>query len=407
MKSTQITLRWVPALLTLAALLAGCVNQAVERARVVPLVAAEQELPREQLLNVNIAVFDPNIPADPEVQEEELIFPSVRQAESAYLAYNLRQTMEGTGNWGAVRVVPDQIPNSELLVTATIIHSDGETLELGVRAADATGRVWIDKVYRHQAGRQDYRGSTEGREPFQALYNELSNDLLAMRNQLRDADLIEIQRVSALRFAADIAPDAFGHLLAEERGRYRALGLPAVDDPMFARVERIRERDHLLIDSLDAHYLAFHESMAQPYAHWRAVSYQEAANFKEMQGQARGRKVLGALLVAAGVVGMAKSDNSVEALGSQAAVLGGGYLFKTGIDRRREAEMHIIALREVGDSLGGDLEPRVIELEGRTVTLNGSAQVQYREWRELLREIYAEETGLPVGADGSRSNPGT
>lgn len=59
-----------------------------------------------------------------------------------------------------------------------------------------------------------------------------------------------------------------------------------------------------------------------------------------------------------------------------------------------------MTLQELGDSLSGDLGPKVIELEGRTVILNGSAKAQYLEWRELLRKIHAEETGLPVTSGG-------
>jgi len=35
----------------------------------------------------------------------------------------------------------------------------------------------------------------------------------------------------------------------------------------------------------------------------------------------------------------------------------------------------------------------VVEVEGRTLKLTGTAEEQYREWRRLLAKIYAEETG--------------
>jgi hypothetical protein len=35
-----------------------------------------------------------------------------------------------------------------------------------------------------------------------------------------------------------------------------------------------------------------------------------------------------------------------------------------------------------------------VELEGQTVTLSGSAEAQYEEWRRLLKDIYAAETGF-------------
>jgi hypothetical protein len=40
----------------------------------------------------------------------------------------------------------------------------------------------------------------------------------------------------------------------------------------------------------------------------------------------------------------------------------------------------------------------VVEVEGRTLQLKGTAEEQYHEWRRLLKELYENETGLPVQA---------
>ena len=40
----------------------------------------------------------------------------------------------------------------------------------------------------------------------------------------------------------------------------------------------------------------------------------------------------------------------------------------------------------------------VVEVEGRTLQLRGTAEEQYQEWRRLLKELYENETGLPVVA---------
>jgi hypothetical protein len=40
----------------------------------------------------------------------------------------------------------------------------------------------------------------------------------------------------------------------------------------------------------------------------------------------------------------------------------------------------------------------VVDVEGRTLQLKGSAEQQYAEWRQLLRELYEHETGLPASA---------
>jgi len=43
-----------------------------------------------------------------------------------------------------------------------------------------------------------------------------------------------------------------------------------------------------------------------------------------------------------------------------------------------------------------------MEFQGKTYELTGSAEEQYRQWRELLRRIYRAETGL----DGRTSPEG-
>lgn len=379
----------------LVALLAGCASGPVDKPNNrIAAEVAQREIPADQLLNVNIVEFDPNVPAPADQDKDLPVVPAVRKAEASYLAYSLRSTLEGTGQWGAVRVVPDGIDSSEVIVHGTILVSDGETLEIKIAAADAAGRVWLDKTYARQASEDSYADSVGGGDPYQSVFNEIANDLLAQRRRL-DADaVLEVRRVSELRFAADIAPDAFSHYLQQSRGRYHVVGLPAQDDPMLARIAQIRERDNLLIDSLDQHYGIFYQGMRPAYRQWRLASFKEGSEMRELKREATMRKVAGGLAVLAGIAGLAqKNQSNASSVGSQAAILGGGYLFKTGLDKSRDAEIHVLALQELNTSLGGDLEPRVVSLEGQTVTLHGSAKEQYREWRKMLRELHQVETG--------------
>lgn len=398
-------------MLSLVALLAGCASGPVDKPdnRIVAEIA-QREIPSDQLMNVNVVEFDPNVPAASEQDKDLPVVPAVRKAEASYLAYALRTTLEGTGQWGAVRVVPEGIDSSEVSVHGSIIASDGGMLELKIHAVDATGRVWLDKTYARQASEDSYADSVGGGDPFQSVYNEIANDLLAARRRLDADDVIEVRRVSELRFAADIVPDAFAHDLQQKNGRYHVVSLPARDDPMMVRIAQIRERDNLLIDSLDQHYGIFHDGMESAYRQWRLATFKEGSEMRELKREATARKVAGGLAVLAGIVGLAssgshgqsndpnrpnnkQSSSRVQSVGSQAAIIGGAVLFKTGIDKGRDAQIHVVALQELNTSLGGDLEPRVVSLEGQTVTLHGSAKEQYREWRKLLRELNQAETG--------------
>jgi hypothetical protein len=52
------------------------------------------------------------------------------------------------------------------------------------------------------------------------------------------------------------------------------------------------------------------------------------------------------------------------------------------------------------------VSPFVVEVEGESVELTGSAEAQYRTWRVLLEKIYLSETGLTVPAGAEPSKPG-
>ncbi|MDT0635214.1 hypothetical protein [Spectribacter hydrogenoxidans] len=382
------------ALLGLALLVSGCVNKTVKTVNAAPAAHAQEELSSEELVNVNIAVFEPGIPEDPSEAEEAGIWPEVREAESRYMAVALRQTLENTGYWGAVRVVPERVEYSELLVTGEIVESSGYEMALAVRAVDASGRVWLDQTYNAEAAELSYSQGDEPADPFQAVYNRIADDLLAARRARSAAELQTLRHLSDMRFAEQLAPEAFSRYVESGDGRYRLNGLPAEGDPLMARVERIRERDYALIDALDQHYRVFHDQIDLAYADWRAASYRETENLRELESQSLTRKLLGAAAVIAGIVGAANANNSVEGAASQVAIIGGIGVFASGLEKGRESKIHAEALEELGRSLESDVEPRNVQLANQTVTLSGSAEAQFEEWQQLMRDIYAAETGL-------------
>ena len=57
-----------------------------------------------------------------------------------------------------------------------------------------------------------------------------------------------------------------------------------------------------------------------------------------------------------------------------------------------------LSLKQLGESFQAEVQPMVVEVEGRTLQLQGTAEEQFREWRQLLKELYENETGLPVQA---------
>ncbi|MGH8188684.1 MAG: hypothetical protein ACREUC_19155, partial [Steroidobacteraceae bacterium] len=62
-------------------------------------------------------------------------------------------------------------------------------------------------------------------------------------------------------------------------------------------------------------------------------------------------------------------------------------------------------LKQLGESFQAEVQPMVVEVEGRSLQLKGTAEEQYHEWRRLLKELYENETGLPVQTPAAASAP--
>jgi hypothetical protein len=389
--------------LALAAFAAVTLSACVTETRPVQRVNAVQattEIAEAQLLDVGVRLLDPNIPEDEKAQEAQKIFPDVRKAESRYIPMRLRSTLEGSGQWGQVRVVPAEADSLDVIVTGKILESNGMQLKVELTVTDAAGRTWYRKVYEAPADTRSYRDTSgRPRDPFQNLYSEVANDMLVARQKLAAADLETIRRVSDLRFASDLAPYAFkDYLRQDKKGLYQVQRLPAADDPLPARIERIRERDYAFVDTLNEHYALFTENMSEPYQNWRRYSYDELEQESAAKRSALNRKLLGAAAIIAGVVAGANSDTYVGSAAATAGIIGGVYAVKSGFDKASEAKMHSDSLKQLGQSFQSEVQPMVVEVEGRTLQLTGTAEEQFHEWRRLLKELYENETGLAVEA---------
>ena len=337
--------RWLT-LLALCSLLPACVSQTVKSTSVPAVETAATEVSEALLLDVGIAVFDPGLE---DYEEGQQIYPEVRKAEARYMPNLLSEAMQSSGAWGAVRVVPYASQITDLMVQGKILYSDGEELTLKITATDSRNVVWLDKKYQSNASRYAYRASTRtNQDPFQAMYNTIANDLLEQLEELRDKDREDIRLVSELLFAQSFSKEAFaGYLATNRQDRYLIMRLPAADDPMLERVRGIRERDHLFIDTMQEYHSDFNGQMIGPYQEWRKLSYEEAIALQELRAESRRRLIAGGVAILAGIAAGSSSDSTSRAA-SNVAIIGGGYLLMSGLEKRGEAEIHVQALEELG-----------------------------------------------------------
>ncbi len=328
-------------------------------------------------LDLGIIVFDPGIPKDASTHSKLGVFPKIREVEAQYLPVILRDALIASDNWGVVRVVPEDDETLELRVTGKIIHSDGEDLVLHIRAIDAAGGVWLDRSYHDRTNVSDFPALVNGApaqisdDPFADLYRQIANDLAQAKAQFTSAQLATIRNVALLRYASSLSPEAFSGFLSKgPEGEYVLQRLPADDDPMMTRVQRIRNQEYLFIDTVDEQYAGLYETMAPTYYLWRQYGRERAVFKAEYEERAANRDSYGRR---GSYIAMERTYNT----------------FKNSKIQDQD-------LQELAGGFNNEVAPTVMEVSGRVFRLNGGLNAQYVEWREILRSIFVLETGLPT-----------
>ena len=380
---------------------------------VAPL-AADREIPDPQLLDVTIVSFDPGeLPKDEDKRRG--LSEDIRAAEAAFLAVHLKDTLQKSGYWGSVWVVPEAAPGAELLVSGRVVVSDGESLALHITATDARGRTWLDKTYSETATKDEQAAVKMGdTDTFQDLFNSIANDLATHRDALTPRDFTTIREVAEMRYDKDLAPEVFGRYLGvKDKDHYVLEGLPAASDPMLHRARAIRAREDMLKDTLTGYYDNFYLQLWEPYQNWRTYRSDELRTMKKVQKDALTRQILGALAVIGGVAaGFDRNSSAATDTLRAVAVIGGVQAIASGFAKRKEAEINKAAIEELGQSFSAEAHPLVVEVNGETVRLTGTAKEQYSKWRRMLHDLHVleegAEAGLPVivGLDGQNAATG-
>lgn len=308
-------------------------------------------------LNISIAMFDPGIPADRSTHRELEVFPRVRKIEALYLPFVLRNVLSSQREWGAVRVVPDSDIAAELLINGTIVRSDGNVLVLHIRAVDARGHVWVDL---------DFSGGTGNHD----LYDEIATSLLAARNNLDGKALRDIVEISLLRYAQLLAPAAFDDYLQENADdTFTIRRLPASNDPMVERIERIRGVEYVFTDAVDAKFRELSADVETVYDLWR--EYRRKFNQFQREESLR-----------------AQTFESDADRGSYEAILERYEHYKWDRQAAEEQEKWAVGFEN-------EMGPTITAIEERVAELEGWVEERYSEWQRILAELFELETALP------------
>jgi len=392
-------------LVVLCLLGTGCTVNEVVVAEETELLVANSPVDESRLLDIGIVEFAPGIDEDNNPRKSG-VFGEIRYAETKYLAYHLKTTLQGTGHWGAVRLIPSRQAFTDVIVSGNIKKSDGEFVTLNISVDDSAGRHWFSKSYEAQTGLTSYSDRRDRRlDPYQKVFNDIANDLQVFASQMPPRALQQARQISELQFFADMSPLAYGqHLTTDKEGIVSIARLPAENDPNVARLRQIRERDRLVVDTLNEHYANFYYGIAIPYRNWRKTSRQESIAYRQVKRSARMQTLVGVVVLAGSLAADTNNSGSrrqrrVNRSLQYMGINEGLNRIIGGIRRSSDAEGHIGAIAELSESFGAQAAPMVVSVEGQERRLTGTAEAQYEGWRRLLKEIYQAETGFEQTVD--------
>ena len=344
----------------------------------VNLAQTVQAPPESALIEIGVQVFGTAQKKKGEYKIGDWVFDEIIQKETQFLPHLLKNTLVASNQWGAIRVIPERDPSLDLIVEGQIIQSDGETLELQIRAIDSSGREWLNQTYADQSIQEEYPESTRFTlentfdainfvDPFQDIYNRIANDLVAVSIKLGEQTLVDLNLVTDMLYASDLSPDTFsGSIIKNEDGLLLVDTLPSLDDPMMARVADMKYRHHLFIDTVDEYYQTLYDDIQPAYVLWRRYSIDQISEIETSRQEA------------------GRSD------------YGGSSGFLSLSQRYDRFKWSKIFEREFSDLAAGfnnELAPAFLELNSQVHGLTGTMEQQYREWRGILRRIFELENG--------------
>jgi outer membrane lipoprotein SlyB len=370
-----------------------------ETARNVPDVISSKLDMKISKLDVIIPVFDPGLPEDPSNYDDENIWPELRRAEANRFAHKLKETLEATGRFGAVRVTPDKTATGDLYILGRIKVSNGEEVALEVETVDISGKRWFKESFEHEVSEAFHKDQRKkGLDPYDPVFEETAARIVEELKKQSLQELEDLHYIADLRFGANFSESTFMPYMETKGGRISLVGKPSDDDPMMQRVKAVRVRDQLFIDSLQDNYAAFSGKMKDSYLIWQEQSLFEVQAQRAAKHKATGQAIGGGILIGLAVLSAiwgADSDNiGSSTAGATGAILGGmagASLLSKSFKTSEEAKVHRDALNELGQSIDMELSPQVIVFEKENVELTGNAKEQFVQWREFLQKIYAEE----------------
>jgi hypothetical protein len=344
-------------------------------------------------LDVVIPAFSSGLSQDASNYEEQGIWPELRRAEANRFAFKLKQALEETGKFGAVRVVPSNTASGDVYVLGKIVESNGMELAFDLEVVDASGKRWMNKTIDYEISEGFYKNPRNtGKDAYNPAFVEAAEQIVDALLKQQTSKLEEVKKIAALRFGASFNEQAFAPYLDNSTIPMTLLGLPSEADPLYQRVQSVRVREQLFVDNLQQNYSGFSQQMEDSYLVWQQASFTEIQLKKRAKLNSFLKIAGGILLTAAAIAAGSSSENNIgtEVITVLTGV-GAAVMISSGLSSKAEAKMHTDAINELGQSVDLEMSPQVVKFEQETKELTGDIDEQFDQWRSFMAQMYELE----------------
>ncbi len=400
------------ALATIAVLFAGCgtPSKTVRVDAHTPLnMAYMGDIHEGEMLVIGISDFEytaPNVDHEEETNVARItvpeIHPEVASAERYYFPKQLKKTLQKSGYFEDVFITPRPSETMNIVLTGQLLESNGRRATLRVTATDSSGKGLFSNTYKFSTEEFHFDAAEKDvYDTYQAMFNAISNDIIDAYKKMTPEERVRLRELSDVRFARDLSPDAFGGYVIVDKDRYELVGLPAENDPLFEKVLYLKGVEYQFLAELNGFYSDLYETMWDPYLNWRLATAEATDSLESARAEQRsseaGAAFSGFMALATAAAGAYSSSQGYYNPGLTAV---SAEFIDLAVQFAEEADYHsqianqyASEINNLGREFGSYLTPIVVEIEGRTYSLTGTADERYRSLREIMRRIYMEETG--------------
>ena len=299
------------------------------------------------------------ISSDIPLQSGTAMEGAFRETEAQLLGAKQRRVFENAGQWGVVRLYPQPSLIPQLMLDMVVLQSDGRQLRVHAMLTGVHGDTLLSDTYLDYASSEGVL-TADNEDPFTDLFHRIHNDV-ATKVALMPESEDYLRQLSFLRYAQQLAPQAFEAYLSREGESWQLLRAPAEQDPMYQRISKLREYELLFVDTIDEQLTSALREIDTAYRLWLRAS-KEQLDWLEKR-RARG----------VNAEGLADDSEFARHQAVYAAY--------------RSLKIHEQELFELVLDLESESRSTALEIEETVVTLEGTLEQQYREWREALAKI--------------------